>query len=425
MHILSTNDIESIPAASASLTSRRARPWLLNAGLGILAAWAVLRLFTGIWVTLVARFVPITPREQGIAFWPPSSPLGAWLERVTLAPWHRWDTKYYLWIVERGYRIDDGTAQFHPLYPWLATPLALIGASPLLALMIVSSVAGAAFVLVFERLARLDLAPDQARWSALLLLFSPFAFALWAPYTEALFLLCAATCLLLARRGHWWWAGSGRRASGAGAPAGCVPDLTARRRTMDCDRWGLATVAGGVAALAWPWASTGRLAGVAHLPSGHAQRRVAQLERPTGAHLFAADLAKLVDGRTAPGISAALASVVARPIDVLARARNITRSRPRARCRVRCANRCRMASAALELPHLCAGDRVCQLRLPYRSLLPIHGFAAPPAAGLSSLYRTWRSYGRATLAHGSDRQRLCGVAVCTNAVHGRGMDALR
>lgn len=187
--------------------SRRARPWLLNAGLGILAAWAVLRLFTGVWVTLVARFVPVTPREQGIAFWPPSSPFGAWLERVTLAPWHRWDAKYYLWIVERGYRIDDGTAQFHPLYPWLATPLAALGASPLLALMIVSSVAGAAFVLVFERLARLDLAPDQARWGTLLLLFSPFAFALWTPYTEALFLLFAATCLLLARRGHWWSAG--------------------------------------------------------------------------------------------------------------------------------------------------------------------------------------------------------------------------
>jgi hypothetical protein len=173
----------------------------------LLGLWALLRVFTVVWVSLASRAVPVTPREQAIPLWPPSFPFLPWLERATLAPWERWDTDFYLKIVERGYRIDDGTAQFHPLFPWLATPLAALGLSPLLALMLVSSAASAAMLVVFAQLARLDLGADEARWSTALFLFSPLAFALWAPYTEALFLLCAIACLLWARRGRWWFAG--------------------------------------------------------------------------------------------------------------------------------------------------------------------------------------------------------------------------
>src|SRR5918912_1569384 len=70
--------------------------------------------------------------------WLPAAPVGGWLARVLLAPWQRRDVEAYLAIVRRGYRADDGTAQFHPLLAWLATPITWLGAPPLLALLAVT-----------------------------------------------------------------------------------------------------------------------------------------------------------------------------------------------------------------------------------------------------------------------------------------------
>jgi hypothetical protein len=128
---------------------------------------------------------------------------------VWLAPWARWDTFRYIHIAARGYRIDDGTAQFHPLFPWLATPLARLTGQPLLSLLFISSLAGLVMLLAFERLARIDVEPKDSFASTLLLLFSPFAFVLFVPYTEALFLLCAVLTFYSARRRSWWLAGLG------------------------------------------------------------------------------------------------------------------------------------------------------------------------------------------------------------------------
>jgi 4-amino-4-deoxy-L-arabinose transferase-like glycosyltransferase len=124
-----------------------------------------------------------------------------------LAPWERWDVHQYISIVTQGYRFDNGTAQFHPLFAWLATPIAWLSGSPTLGLLLVSSLASAALVVAFERLARYDLSPFDASNSVLLLLVAPPAFILFAPYTEALFLLCAVLCFLAARQQRWWLAG--------------------------------------------------------------------------------------------------------------------------------------------------------------------------------------------------------------------------
>jgi hypothetical protein len=110
-------------------------------------------------------------------------------------------------IIQRGYRADDGTAQFHPLLSWLATPIAWLGASPLIALMLVSGLAGLGLFVAFERLARCDLGPNDARMALLLLVTTPVAFILFAPYTEGLCLLWSVLCLLWARQGKWWPAG--------------------------------------------------------------------------------------------------------------------------------------------------------------------------------------------------------------------------
>jgi hypothetical protein len=169
--------------------------------------WLGLRVLLSLWAALVSPLRPLTDRERIIPLGPPSGALLAWLERALLAPWERWDTGAYLAIVSRGYRPDDGTAQFHPLLAWLATPLALLGISPLLALMIVGGAAGLGLFVAFERLALLDLPARDARMSLVLLACAPPAFILFAPYTESLCLLWSVLCLLWARQGQWWLAG--------------------------------------------------------------------------------------------------------------------------------------------------------------------------------------------------------------------------
>ncbi len=173
----------------------------------MLGLWLILRILTCVWAAIISPLRPMTSIEQAIPLWPPSTPLGAWLERVLLAPWERRDAVYYVLTVARGYRADDGTAQFHPLYAWLATPLGRLTGQPMIGLLIVSALASIALLLVFERLARLDLDAEMARVSTLLLLFSPVAFILFTPYTEGLFLLWSVLCLWWARKRRWWLAG--------------------------------------------------------------------------------------------------------------------------------------------------------------------------------------------------------------------------
>lgn len=185
------------------------RAWLWR----LLFLWLMLRLLTSVWMAFASPLVlavdpsQVTISELNIALWPPSTPLTTWLERVLLAPLHRWDVHQYRIIVTEGYSADNGTAQFHPLFPWLATPLYWITGSAVLSLVLVSSLASILLLPAFERLARLDLERSDARMSTLITAVSPLAFVLFIPYTESLFLLLAVLCLLWARQRAWWLAG--------------------------------------------------------------------------------------------------------------------------------------------------------------------------------------------------------------------------
>ncbi len=174
----------------------------------MLGTWLFLRLLTQLIAIIASVIKPQSPLEQNYpAVWPPFTPFAAWLNRLLLQPWNRWDVEWYLKIVSEGYHPTNGTAQFHPLYPWVSTPLARLGIDPLLSLSLVGMICGLLFLLVFQQLARLDQSPDQIQNSTLSLLFFPLTFILFIPYSEPLFLLCAGLCLLLARRKNWWLAG--------------------------------------------------------------------------------------------------------------------------------------------------------------------------------------------------------------------------
>ena len=170
-------------------------------------SWSALRGLTSVLALYASFWVPLTEIERSVMVWPPSSPWCRWLRRVFLAPWNRWDVDYYRDIASIGYSRGNGTLQFQPLYPWFAAPLARWIDAPILSLLLVSSIASLSCWLVLIRLGRLDVSGKDAWFGSLLWACFPVSFILFAPYSEALFLLWSVLCLLQARHRRWWLAG--------------------------------------------------------------------------------------------------------------------------------------------------------------------------------------------------------------------------
>ena len=169
----------------------------------IAGVWMFLRILTSLAAAAFSWLKPITALEIQIPVWPPAQNLPAWLERVLVAPWARYDAIWFEHILTQGYKAGDGSTSFHPLFIWLSYPLYRLGVGASVSLMIMSTLATLAFLVLFYRLARLDLEPATA-WSALLLMATfPVAFILFAPYTESLFLVWATATLFSIRR-EWW-----------------------------------------------------------------------------------------------------------------------------------------------------------------------------------------------------------------------------
>jgi hypothetical protein len=124
-----------------------------------------------------------------------------------LLPWYSYDTEYYLRIVRIGYQSWDITSGFHPLYPWLATLVNVFVRSPVVSLLIVSSLCGLLLTGAFYRLALLDQDGDTAWTSTALLLVWPATVAILVPYTESLFLLLSVGCLFAGRTRRYLLAG--------------------------------------------------------------------------------------------------------------------------------------------------------------------------------------------------------------------------
>ena len=138
--------------------------------------------------------------------WPATQPSEGWHHVFTA--WERHDALWFLRIASEGYRVDDASAAFFPLYPllsrWVATPL---GESWLLGAYLVSNLALVAGLTVLYRLTALEFSDSFARRTVLYLAVFPTSLFLFAPYTESLFLALSVGCLYAARRSSWLLAG--------------------------------------------------------------------------------------------------------------------------------------------------------------------------------------------------------------------------
>ena len=126
----------------------------------------------------------------------------------------RFDALWFLRIAASGYRANDGSAAFFPLYPIAVRVISsVIGGRPLAAAILVSNAAtfGALCALYF--LTASELSERIAKTTVLYVALFPTAVFLFAPYSEALFLLLTLTAFWGARRHRWWIAA----AAGIGA----------------------------------------------------------------------------------------------------------------------------------------------------------------------------------------------------------------
>lgn len=127
---------------------------------------------------------------------------GGWHQAVTA--WERADALWYLRIAASGYRTDDLSAAFFPLYPLTTRIVGLAtGRHWLLAAYVVANVAALVALVLLHRLTALELSEAHARRVVVYVCVFPTGFFLFAPYTESLFLALSVGTLYAARRRRW------------------------------------------------------------------------------------------------------------------------------------------------------------------------------------------------------------------------------
>jgi Dolichyl-phosphate-mannose-protein mannosyltransferase len=139
--------------------------------------------------------------------------------------WNYWDGPHYLDLAVLGYRATDPGVQmidgyqraypgdlplyivFFPLFPWLVGAVNVILHEPLVSAFLVSGVASLFAAPLLYRLVRAEEGRGVALLAAWFLLSFPTAYFLHIGYTESLFLALVLGSFLAARRDRWWLAG--------------------------------------------------------------------------------------------------------------------------------------------------------------------------------------------------------------------------
>ncbi|HEX9990063.1 MAG TPA: mannosyltransferase family protein [Chloroflexia bacterium] len=172
------------------------------------SVWLGARIGLTLLAILAGLMLPgIEPKGTANWYGSPGGPvLTGFVDRVA-GVWTRWDGQWYLKIATEGYRADDGSAAFFPLYPWILQGVGwLAGERYAWAGTLISALFFLAALMLLHRLARLDSHTEDASRTVFYLAAFPMAFFFWAVYSESLFLFLSVAALLAARSQRWWWA---------------------------------------------------------------------------------------------------------------------------------------------------------------------------------------------------------------------------
>lgn len=128
---------------------------------------------------------------------------------VWLDVWARWDSAFYIRIVETGYWFVPGqqsSVAFFPLYPLVVSLFApFIGT--LAAGVLVSNLFLFGGLVFLYKLTELEFDADTAGRTVFYIAAFPTAFFFSAVYTESTFLFFTVSTMYFARKGLWAWAG--------------------------------------------------------------------------------------------------------------------------------------------------------------------------------------------------------------------------
>jgi hypothetical protein len=148
---------------------------------------------------------------------------GTW-HYAFLGVWERFDTLWYLHIAQHGYDLPMAVI-FYPLYPVAIRALSW-ARPPIVAALLISTIAAFFFFLGMLRLGRTDLS-DAGRIRMLLLIAVwPTSFVLFAGYSESLAAALVVWAVVFARERRWELAAFCGLHAGLGRPSGvlvCVP----------------------------------------------------------------------------------------------------------------------------------------------------------------------------------------------------------
>jgi hypothetical protein len=135
---------------------------------------------------------PVPGGWEGVASW--------WVN-----PWTTYDSEWFLQIAVQGYQ--SHTTSFFPLYPWL---LRLFGPDPIhmaIGGILLSHISFFIALLLIYRLTALEWDENVAKTTVWLVALSPAAPYFGAVYTESLFMALLAATFLAVRCQRWWLAG--------------------------------------------------------------------------------------------------------------------------------------------------------------------------------------------------------------------------
>lgn len=134
-------------------------------------------------------------------------------DSAALRMWGQWDTGWYVSLATAGYALQPGADGqvnwvFFPAFPMLSAALAQVtGLDVFPAMLVVSNASFLAALFLIHRFAREEFDPRTADLTVALICAAPGSYIFSSAYTESLFLLGLAGCLLMLRGQRWLAAG--------------------------------------------------------------------------------------------------------------------------------------------------------------------------------------------------------------------------